>query len=310
MSDVRCAQWARDQSVDPIGTAGSYRGFLLVEWPLPWPGDVGEIPAFEPVLQLLSGKGIRLQAVVPTDSASRRIALYRRPEGPFRGFVGREVEYRPGEARGADRLDRSSVTGGSALAGASSLLLEGGGAPIVHREILICTHGRRDRCCGSSGTELFQSLSRCDDLADVRLRRTSHTGGHRFAPTALVLPEGTLWGYLDPDAMRRVVARQGPLDDLIPRFRGSSGYQFAEVQALERSIWAEVGWDLFAMTREAEDLGTGRWRMTLSGSSSTSVWEGRVSPGRTVPVPSCGSPLEASRKSETELLVGDLRRVQ
>ena len=55
-----------------------------------------------------------------------------------------------------------------------------------------------DRCCGSLGTALAQELL-ADPLQlgdDVRVWRTSHTGGHRFAPTALVLPQGTVVGLL------------------------------------------------------------------------------------------------------------------
>ena len=40
---VRCSAWIKEQGVDPIGTAGSYAGYLLLEWPLPWPRDLSEI---------------------------------------------------------------------------------------------------------------------------------------------------------------------------------------------------------------------------------------------------------------------------
>ena len=48
--------------------------------------------------------------------------------------------------------------------------------------LLVCTHGGRDRCCGSDGTRLFQALF---PPPGVRVWRTSHTAGHRFAPTAI-----------------------------------------------------------------------------------------------------------------------------
>ena len=111
--------------------------------------------------------------------------------------------------------------------------------------MLVCGHGRRDVCCGSQGTALVTGCPR--DPArfggTVRLWRTSHTGGHRFAPTAIVLPQGTVWAYLDADALRRITFRQGPLDDLLPRYRGCAGVGPAAVQALEREAFAEVGWE-------------------------------------------------------------------
>lgn len=308
---LRCADWARTANADPVGTAGSHLGLLLVEWPLPWPRDVADIAELAPVYTLLKGRGIRLQLVVPTRSDPLRVALYERPEGAFCGFVGRAAEYRLPSALEADRgvghLDQAAV--GTAIGGIAAMLFDGGGERTSQREVLVCTHGRRDRCCGSMGTELFQTHLQSGILAGVRFGRTSHTGGHRFAPTAMVLPEGTLWGYLDPDALRRVAARQGPLADLLPRFRGSSGVGAPQAQALERSVLAEVGWDLFSMTRLAEELGTGRWRLTLSGPSGRSVWEGWVSPGRTLPVPDCGTSLETTGKSQTEQVVSGVCRI-
>ena len=35
MNPLRCSTLAREVGLDPLGTAGSYAGFLLVEWPLP-----------------------------------------------------------------------------------------------------------------------------------------------------------------------------------------------------------------------------------------------------------------------------------
>jgi hypothetical protein len=48
MTDVdarRCSAWAQGVDLSPIGTCGSYRGYLLIERPLPWPKDIGEAPA-------------------------------------------------------------------------------------------------------------------------------------------------------------------------------------------------------------------------------------------------------------------------
>ncbi len=55
---------------------------------------------------------------------------------------------------------------------------------------------------------------------EVRLWRTSHTGGHRFAPTALVLPSATLWAWADVDLLDRVVGAHGPLSEVVGRYRG------------------------------------------------------------------------------------------
>ena len=45
---------------------------------------------------------------------------------------------------------------------------------------------------------------------DVRLWRTSHTGGHRFAPTAIALPSASLWAWADAALLAQVVDGKVP----------------------------------------------------------------------------------------------------
>jgi hypothetical protein len=71
------------------------------------------------------------------------------------------------------------------------------GAAVPDPLLLVCTHGRRDRCCALDGRALAMALTGVDEL-DVW--ECTHLGGHRFAPTALVLPTGYAYGWLDPAA--------------------------------------------------------------------------------------------------------------
>jgi hypothetical protein len=60
------------------------------------------------------------------------------------------------------------------------------------------------------------------DAAPDAAWQTSHLGGHRFAPTAVVLPHGTHYAWLRPDDMPDLWAahRRGHLYDL-DRMRGA-----------------------------------------------------------------------------------------
>ena len=60
-----CSDWARSQHLDPVGSAGYYEGFLLIEQPLPWPFDVSSIPDLMEVAKLAASAHLRLQAVIP-----------------------------------------------------------------------------------------------------------------------------------------------------------------------------------------------------------------------------------------------------
>ena len=290
-----CAAWAREQHLDPIGTAGCYRGYLLVEWPLPWPRDLGDDLALAPVGERARSAGMRLQGLVPAqEGGASHVIAYRWP------------------ADGGARFERAELAVGAdeVVAAALAVLHE---PPTTDgtTDVLVCTHGRRDRCCGSLGTALAQEL-----LADplqlgdgVRVWRTSHTGGHRFAPTALVLPQGSAWAFCDKAALTRVVRGSGPMDDLLPRYRGCGGLASPAVQALERAVLYELGWPLFDMTRRGAELGEGRTELVVEGPSGERVvWGADVRVGREVPSPSCGVAMEHATKTEPQLVVECLRR--
>ena len=294
-SDLRCSTWTRQEGVDPIGSAGSYSGYLLVEWPLPWPRDVSEIPELAPVAAAAKEAGHRLQALVPVpERGPRRVVHYRWDSGSGR-FEGREAP------------------GGGDPAGVALALLAGrepeGTQPVTGRDLLVCGHGRRDRCCGSLGVSLEEGLAAPGALpADVRAWRTSHTGGHRFAPTAILLPEGTCWGYLDAAAMARILTRDGPASDQLPRYRGCAGLSSPAVQAVEREVLAEVGWELLDRPRRGEEDGDGTARLVVDEPDGrVRTWQGRVRVRRVLPVPQCGQAVTGQEKTEDELAVEEMR---
>ena len=291
---LACSTWARQQGLDPIGTAGCYRGYLLVEWPLPWPRDLGEDPALALVIQAARSAGLRFQGLVPVTNDASRVVCYRWPQGLEAGYERAELVVEPG----------------AVVAGALAVLDE----PPTQDEIvdiLVCTHGRRDRCCGSLGTALFQALLANEHLCkeSVRLFRTSHTGGHRFAPTAVVLPEGTAWAFCDGPTLHRIVRREGPLDDLLTRYRGCAGMTSPAVQALERAVAGELGWPLFALRRLGVDLGEGMTELVVEGpGGDETVWEATVRVGARVLSPGCGEPIALATKTEPQLVVEALRQ--
>ncbi len=146
--------------------------------------------------------------------------------------------------------------------------------------------------------------------AGLAIRRTSHTGGHRFAPTGLVLPHGTAWAFLDDDALDRIIAMRGPVgDDLLGRYRGSSAFATPAHQAAERVAFGAIGWSWLQHRRRATDLEPtteGRSRVLVEGidpQGQLRSWTVEVTAGRTLPVPECGKDPAAAPKSETEVVI-------
>ncbi len=273
---------------------------------MPWPHDIAETALVSSIRDVVSGSAIRVQAILDGKSRRRRIMAYlnRSPDG-FSGFERREAEYGDDfvadvEALLAEGQDAGGATGAPGGFGPAGSV----------KDLLVCIHGRRDFCCGSMGAELAVALANQELPEGVRVWRTSHTGGHRFAPNVIVLPEGTLWAYADQALVERVLTRSGPVDDVVDHYRGCAGLPGSQVQAAEREVLRKVGWDLLDMHRSAEVTAEGTVRLTVQPAEGRAeTWEAEVGHGRTLPVPDCGRPIEEATKSETEWVVEGLRRV-
>lgn len=76
------------------------------------------------------------------------------------------------------------------------------------RWVLVCVHAARDARCGECGPPLAEAIAReaaAAGLADVRVRATSHVGGHKYAGNVIVYPEGAWYGYVRPADAPRLV---------------------------------------------------------------------------------------------------------
>jgi hypothetical protein len=292
----RCAVWTQAQGVDPIGSAESFDAMILVEWPLPWPHDVSEIPA---LAKAARAPGVRVMAVVPDHDQSRDglRRVVHRWRVRTNELVG--VDHRVAVAEIPALLDsliedpfRDSSQWSTAV----------GEAP---PEVLVCAHGRRDTCCGRWGTRLHIELAARG--CDARVWRCSHTGGHRFAPTAITLPEGRAWASVDADLLEGVVARTATVADLAEHDRGTTGLGMW-AQVVERALFNEYGWGWLStnVTRAETTIAPNQQHATV-----TLEWEGGRATGevevtRTLPVLVCGSPPELARKSAPELRLSSL----
>jgi hypothetical protein len=88
------------------------------------------------------------------------------------------------------RLPRTALAGGDIDAVQDAMPeLELSASPVL----LVCTNARRDVCCAVRGrpVALESSLRRPDQVWEC-----SHTGGHRFAPTGVLLPYGQAFARL------------------------------------------------------------------------------------------------------------------
>jgi hypothetical protein len=75
--------------------------------------------------------------------------------------------------------------------------LPGAPLPTPSRTLLVCTNAKRDQCCAVLGRPMAAAFA-ADAGTGTVVWETSHTSGHRFAPTYVSLPDGYLFG--GPDA--------------------------------------------------------------------------------------------------------------
>ena len=122
----------------------------------------------------------------------------------------------------------------------ASALLGGGtpGVPVDHPIFVVCTHGKRDRCCAKYGRPLYDSLKGKVDPAWVW--QSTHVGGDRFAGNLVVLPEGLFFGRVGDQDLDPILDRyfNGGID--LNLYRGRSTYTFV-VQAAERAVRGAEG---------------------------------------------------------------------
>lgn len=139
----------------------------------------------------------------------------------------------PDPARLLD-LDWAALARGDRAAVQASLpgLTAGG-----RHHLLVCTNGTRDLCCATVGRPV--ALAAADALPG-RVWEVTHTSGHRFAPTSVLLPSGYLHGRLDGPAAVALVeaADRGRL--VLDGARGRSTWP-SEAQAAELAVREKTG---------------------------------------------------------------------
>ena len=277
-TDARCSALARAVEEPLPGTAPVGDRLLLVEHVGSWPRAVDRHP--DPAIAGLAARARQ---------AGRKLLLIRRPgrrpsqDAPRTVFV---ADTGPGRTT----VRRFLVDGPDDLSVVA--LGDPAAAELVDRALLmVCTHGTRDLCCAVEGRALAAAVAEAEPEPDF-VWECSHLGGHRFAPTALVLPTGYLYGRLDVGAAitARKAAAQGEVET--SRCRGRMAWQPAG-QVAELAVRIHTGLqdvDALVVDRIEEVRGG---REVLVRGPGGAAWAVQVDerPGPLRPL-SCGASLE------------------
>lgn len=284
---VRCSVAGRDVGEPLAGSAPHAVGWIALEQPGPWGADALTQSHLDPRV------GRELGALV--DGTGVRMLLTRRPghHADLHELVLTRTVWIASTLPGALALRRWEIDDPRALLDLDVAALGRGEIPDVGEPddlplLLVCTNAKRDRCCAIAARPAV-------DAAAVRhpgrVWECSHLGGHRYAPTALLLPHGFVLGRLDGpragDALDQ--ATLGLVDPL--HLRGRSTWA-APAQAAECAVRRErrlTG--LFDVSVvDAASVGPDSWTSTVHTTDRTSTVSVRrtVRPGAERPE-SCGA---------------------
>lgn len=247
MKPLSCAISAQRAGEDLIGTAGYYQTYVLIECPLPWPKNAFDSPCIPLALRqyvdaIRAKQSIQFLCInrgTASQPSRTAVLVYERTDQLTLNLSDEDFanSYRGHEFQ-VNGLDQVITCLENHWQGQQL------GRTIDQQDIFICTHGMRDKCCAQFGQPFFRVAKRSvqqGDLPNIRVWKVSHIGGHRFAPTAISLPDGRYYGRLTLSVLQAIVTRSGPVSQLCSVYRGW-GMLPPPLQVLERQLLLNHGW--------------------------------------------------------------------
>ncbi|CAL9551339.1 hypothetical protein SUDANB58_04453 [Streptomyces sp. enrichment culture] len=286
-----CSTVSRDLEEPVAGTAATARTWLLLEQPGPWGAKALTSSHLDPGLgraleKAAEGTGVRIALIrrpghhADCDSSAER-RVYAAHTVPGNAWVREATITDPHRL-----LDLDFATLGRGDHRTFDAALDGrphAGGPLT----LVCTNGKRDRCCALLGRPLAAELaaSGVEGVWEV-----THLGGHRFSPTLLVLPYGYAYGRVGARAVREILrgVREGRI--VVDGCRGSSAWE-RPGQAAELAVRAATGEHAAdALSVARTDGAAPRWEVTVAHSDGRR-WRVVVTQGAALPPrpESCGT---------------------
>lgn len=245
MTNFFCSDNSRNVGEDAIGSAANHQTYILVECPPPWMSDAFNskwVPNnLKQLVEEVKRAKLPIKFLLIANNLSHKVnrttlLIYQRKEGLGSGYCKQEFSL-PNIEQAAPIIRKWLWASLPNYEVDTS----------ITRDILVCTHGSHDKCCSRYGSPFyFHAADTIDNLGldNVRIWKTTHFGGHRFAPTAIDLPEGRYYGALEQDSFKAILTRSGNVECLNKVYRGW-GLLPPEIQVLERDLIYRYGWDWF-----------------------------------------------------------------
>ena len=248
-----CATVSTASHESLTATASRIDNWIVLEYRALWDRDVLGACRFTPELKAHLRE--QLHALAPA-----RLLFVKKPE---RRAYGRRHVYFGSSKAGEERFFQLEVDHQEDLLGFDFAGALGGdglpGMPVDHPLLVVCTHGKRDRCCAKNGQPLYDALRHETESGWVW--QSTHVGGDRFAGNVVMLPQGLYYGRVEPGDVPGLLEAHssGRID--MEHYRGRAAHSFP-VQAAEHAIRESGGLvgidDLELVGVDADDDG---WRV-------------------------------------------------
>ncbi len=240
-----CSDNARQIGEKLIGSAINIETYILIECPGPWISEAFNSKWVPDNLRVLvedcKEEKLPIKFMLIANNLSHKVdqttlIIYQQIKGLTTGYHKQELKLTNIEqvAGVLKRWLRSGIGDDQTLTNTT-------------RDILVCTHGSRDMCCARYGNPFYaQAQATITDLGldNVRIWKSTHFGGHRFAPTIIDLPEARYYGNLDKESFQSILTRTGDIQCLEKVYRGW-GVLSPSLQVLEKKLLLSDGWDWY-----------------------------------------------------------------
>lgn len=248
-----CSELSLQVAEITYGTASIGDVWLLLEYRQSWGPKAFQDSTLSPTVKAYLKRAVRL---IP-----RSRLLFIRQDRINRGHLNlfvvrcREtdptvVKFELGSYERLLDIDIPSAVSGDSLAGGSLM-----NKPVF----LVCTHGRRDKCCAKFGYPVYKALR---GFTGDSVWQSSHVGGDRFAANLVCFPHGLFYAHVTEEEGKRIVGEYNRRRLVLDGYRGRACYPYP-VQAAEFFVRKNSGItgidDL--RYREHEQRGENTWRV-------------------------------------------------
>jgi hypothetical protein len=226
-----CSQLSSQFDEHSYGTASRGEVWLLLEYAYPWGPKAFKDSAILPEIK------VHIERVLKATPRSRLLLIKRDRvrTGNLSVFVVHSRERNPFTVRmHFDRYEELLEMDASLLA---SDRIPKSGELLDQPLFLVCTHGRRDKCCAKFGYPLYRFLKAS---CGGSVWQSSHVGGDRFAANLVCFPHGLFYGRVSEEQGTEILDEYCRGSVVLETYRGRASYSHV-TQAAELFVRRESG---------------------------------------------------------------------